>query len=172
MKCLRFSYICYLFLIGVLFFNCKKSNNRIPDESIVTLDECSFYAIVNDSLWCGEITSAVYTSSKDELEITIGKKSDFNGDFPEEEIYFFIPAFNGIGTYSMEDGNGQIFKRVAYDINSYLFSINQNKGDTGAIEVTSYSDITQIIEGEIRFHASSGNDKKRVTGGRFRAVVK
>ena len=161
----------FLLLAFLAHFACVGSLEVPVINNPINLEACPFYGVVNDSLWCGTILEAIDRKDIAQVELHMEKEEKLINGFPEEEISFIIESFVGVGQYELKNEQARIFQRKDANSFNYTYLLSTEKGDIGDVEITSFEESSGKIRGAISFSASDGELKKRLTGGRFEAVL-
>ena len=162
--------LLYFCLILVGLSSCLGDVGFDPIEnSSIDVEGCDFYGVMNDSIWCGMSSYAVL--SDEELILEFDKDGPLVGGYASEKIQIYLSSYIGEETYYLEEGDLYIVRQDSYDTFISLYELDP---DGGEVSITNFDENTKEIQGAIRFNVSgvgSITDKRRLTGGRFKAIL-
>lgn len=170
MRIISTLFIC-VFLLG--FNSCLEEAGFDNIENAVDVENCDFYGVMNDSLWCGIVSLAVFEG--DAMNLRFDKDGPLVNGYSVETISIRIKSFEGPEIYFLEDGDVSILKQNGTDTFETLYSLNGDRGDNSELEIFSFNEDTNETIGAIRFNISNPNrtpQTRRFTGGRFNVIVR
>ncbi len=165
--------ILFFFLILVGISSCFEEAGFDSIENAVDVENCDFYGVMNDSLWCGTASLAVFDG--DAMNLRFDKDGPLVNGYPTETISIRIKSFEGAATYFLEDGDVSVLKQNGTDTFETLYSLNGDRGDSSELEIFSFNEDTNETLGAIRFSIINPNrtpQTRRLTGGRFNVIVR